>query len=193
MSDSTYSIIWKHFEKDSDTGKHLQATEAFSLPYFVDGEDKKKFENREPLELNPVHLILGLLVGYFDKPPATDTTFAKDKTKSILHEHLVMFKSPSIEEMLLDFASHLRQSNGSEASLQALMTGVELFPANIDIKYDCCVDLYSCLEDDVLQDKNAGGRKLLDLLNEINPSDLDKQLLEDYNLMKKDVLKFMVS
>ena len=88
-----YSIIWKHFKKESGLGIHLKAASDFSLPYFVDGEDKERFEKKQPLELHELHLLIGLLVGYFDKPPNVDTSFAKEKTKTILLENLEKFRN----------------------------------------------------------------------------------------------------
>ena len=73
----TYSVIWKHFEKDSEIGTRLQAKGRFSLPYFIDGKEKDDFENKRSVSLNPLHLIKGLLVGYFDQPPGVDSTFAR--------------------------------------------------------------------------------------------------------------------
>ena len=189
MTNKSYSIIWKHFEKDSDTGIRLKAQGKFSLPYFIDGVDKANFEKKLPTSLNPLHLILGLLVGYFDKPPGTDTTFTKLKTKQVLTENLETFQSESLEDLILDFAAHLRQQHGHEASLQALMTGVELIPESNSIKYDGSLDLYSCLEDSVLDDRSAGIRKLNELLSSIDPSKLDPALLGDYELLKGDVEK----
>lgn len=190
MTKKGYLIIWKHFEKDSDTAVRLKAHDRFSLPYFVDGIDKDNFEHKRPTSLNPLHLIKGLLVGYFDQPPEVDTTFAKQKTKQILTEHLTSFKSGSLEDLILDFAMHLREQHGEEASLQVLMTGVELLPESNSIKYDCSLDLFNCLEDDVLDDRPAGIQKLTALLNEIDTTKINPELLEDYKLMKSEVAKF---
>ena len=184
-----YTIIWKHFDQDSDIGIRLKAEDKFSLPYFVDGIDKENFENKRPTSLNTLHLIKGLLVGYFDKPPAVDTTFAKQKTREILTENLDTLKSDSLESLILDFAAHLRQQNGQEASFQALMTGVELLPNSNSIKYDGSLDLYSCLEDDILKDRKAGIQKLTTLLDDIDISKLDKELLGDYELLRSDAEK----
>jgi hypothetical protein len=184
---NTYSIIWKHFDKDTELGIRLEAKERFSLPYFIDGIEKEDFENKRPISLNPLHLIQGLLVGYFDKPPETDTAFAKFKTKTILNENLKTFKSESLESLILDIAAHLRLQNGQEASLQSLMTGVELVPESISIKYDCSLDLYNCLEDEILQDRKAGIQKLTELLEGIDTAKLDQTLLDDYKLLKSDV------
>jgi|GEM_PF-2314305 len=189
MTDKSYSIIWKHFEKDSEIGVRLKAQDGFGLPYFVDGIDKENFEKKLPVSLNPLHMILGLLVGYFDKPPAVDTAFAKEKVKQILMEHLETFKSKSLEDMILDFAAHLREQHGQEASLQALMTGVELVPESNNIKYDGALDLYSCIEDEVIDDKVVGVQKLTQLLDGIDTKTFDPALLDDYKLLKGDVAK----
>ena len=189
MTKKSYSIIWKHFKKDSDIGVRLKAQDRFSLPYFVDGIDKVNFEKKLPTSLNPLHLIKGLLVGYFDKPSGADTTFAKQKTKKILTDHLEMFKSESLENLILDFAAHLREQNGHEASLQALMTGTELVSDSSNIKYDCSLDLYNCINDDILKDRGSAIQKLIELLNGIDTSKINHELLDDYKLMKSDVEK----
>jgi hypothetical protein len=186
---NSYTIIWKHFEKDTDIGVRLKAEERFSLPYFIDGVEKENFESKRSASLNPLHLLKGLLVGYFDKPPETDTTFAKEKTKEILTDNLKTFKSDSLENMILDFAAHLRQAHNTETSLQALMTGVEIVPMSNSIKYDCCLDLYNCLEDDVLKDRTAGIQKLTGLLDDIDTSELLPEVIGDYELLKEDVEK----
>ncbi|QSE97839.1 hypothetical protein [Fulvivirga lutea] len=180
---NSYNIIWKHFNKNSYTGIHLRAKEDFSLPYFVDGEEKEKFEKKEPTALNPFHLVKGLLVGYFDKPPATDTSFAKAQAKKIITEQLPTFKSPSLESLVLDLSAYLRDTHGQQASLQSLMAGIELAPESSAIKYDCCLDLINCIEDDEIEDRIAGIQKLKILLSEINIKDLAPELAEDYKQM----------
>lgn len=190
MPKESYSIIWKHFEKDSETGKHLKAQDRFSLPYFVDGIDKKQFDKRLSANLNPLHLIKGLLVGYFDKPPGADPSFAKQKIKEIITEQLDTFKSDTVENLILDFSAHLREKNGQEASLQALMTGTEIVPNSNSIKYDCCLDLFNCLEDDLLSERQAAIQKLSQLLHDIDPSKIDRALFDDYEYMKKEINKY---
>ena len=189
MPTAPYIIIWKHFEEDSEIGEHLEAEYAFSLPYFIDGIDKENFENHRPTDLHMLHLIKGLLVGYFDKPPGIDTSFAKQKAEQILDEHLETFEADSLESLILDFAAYLREHNGNEASLQALMTGVEIAPASNHIKYDCCLDLYFCLEDDVVDERAIGIQKLKLLLNEIDTSEFDAELLEDFEILKEETLE----
>ncbi|MEQ8924690.1 MAG: hypothetical protein RLO81_02690 [Fulvivirga sp.] len=180
-----YKIIWKHFENNSDTGTHLKAKVDFSLPYFIDGEEKIKFENKEPANLNQFHLVKGLLVGYFDKPPETDTRFAQSKAKQIITEQLPAFKSPSLESLILDLSAYLRDTHGQQASLQSLMTGTELVPESSAIKYDCCIDLINCIEDGEIEDRIAGIQKLKILLNKINIKDLTPELVEDYKQMNE--------
>ena len=189
MTNRSYAIIWQQFDKGSDVGLRLKATNEFGLPYFVDGIDKTNFEKKLPVNLNPLHLILGLLVGYFDKPPAVDTAFAKQNTKQILIEHLEAFKTESLEDLILDFAAHLREQHGPEASLQALMTGVELVPDSNNIKYDGALDLYSCMEDGIIQNKAGGTQKLAQLLDGIDAKTLDPALLDDYQSLKRDAEK----
>lgn len=184
---SNYSIIWKHFEKASAIGKHLQAKADFSLPYFVDGQDKDNFEKKLPVDLHAIHLIRGLLVGYFDIPPGVDTTFAKQKTKQLVEEHLEMFGAPTVEDFIIDLSFLLRNNNGQEASLQVLMAGTEILPNSSQIKYDCCLDLLNCLDDNVIEERVAGIQKLKELLAAIDPKQIHPDLLGDLEVMKEEV------
>ena len=188
---SNYSIVWKHFDKASEIGKRLKSQDDFSLPYFVDGNDKELFKKKLPVDLHAIHLIRGLLVGYFDKPPAVDTTFAQQITKSILEEHLEMFGAATIEDFIIDLSHHLRDNNGQEASLQVLMAGIEIVPENNNIKYDCCLDLLNCLHDDVLEERLAGIQKLKQLLIEIDTSKIHPDLLGDLEVMKSEAEKMI--
>lgn len=188
---SNYSIIWKRFNKTSPTGERLKANNDFSLPYFVDGNDKELFDNQQPVDLHAIHLIRGLLVGYFDKPPKVDTTFAQQMTKTILEEHLEMFGAKTLEDFIIDLSHHLRDNNGQEASLQALMAGTALLPNSSLIKYDCSLDLLNCLDDNVLEERPAGIQKLKELLAAIDPKQIHPDLLSDLEVMKGEANDMM--
>lgn len=182
----TYSIIWKHFDKNSETGNHLDAGENFSLPYFLDGEEKKLFDNKQHVvTLHSFHLVKGLLIGYFDKPPGIDTSFAKAKAKKIITEQLATFKASSLEDLIIDLSSYLRDTHGQQASLQSLITGIELIPESSTIKYDCCIDLINCIEDQEIEDRISAIQKLKEILSNINPEDLNPDLISDYQEMLK--------
>lgn len=183
MDSEKYAVIWKHFEQQSETGKRLKATQDFSLPYFLGEEEKAKFEKKEQVSLNPFHLVMGLLVGYFDQPPGVDTSFAKQQASAIIQEHLPSFKTDSLEHLILDLSNFLRDSQGQKVSLQSLMTGTELLPKSSAIKYDVCIDLIHCIDDNVLEDRMAAVQQLRVQLSKIDKKDLDPELVEDYQKM----------
>ncbi len=183
MNSEKYAVIWKHFDQASEIGKHLEATKDFSLPYFLSAEEKVSFEKREQVNLNPFHLVMGLLVGYFDKPPGISTDFAKQKASSIIKEHLPSFKTSSLENLILDLSNFLRDSHGSKVSLQSLMAGTELLPKSSAIKYDACIDLITCIDNDLLEDRIAAVQQLKVLLSKIDFKDLDAELMDDYHKM----------
>lgn len=193
MSQQAYKIIWKHFEKSSEIGKHLDAKSDFSMPYFIDGEEMEKFEKQEAVSLNHIHLVRGLLVGYFDKPPKVDTSFAQSKAKEIIVEQLPNFGAASLESLILDLSTYLRDTFGQLTSMQSLSTGVELVPTSNTLKYDCCIDLINCIDDNQLPHKEAGIEKLQQLLSEINPKMLNSELLEDYKQMQEILKEFQAS
>ncbi|RUA36809.1 MAG: hypothetical protein DSY77_01350 [Bacteroidetes bacterium] len=180
MDSQNHIVIWKHFDQDSALGKRLNAKQDFSLPYFLTSEEKSKFDKKEQLSLNPFHLVMGLLVGYFDKPPETDTTFARNMAKTIIEDNLASFKTDSLENLILDLSNFLRDSHGQTVSLQSLMAGIELIPKSSAIKYDACIDLISCIDDDEIPDRIAAVQQLKLLLSKIDPTTLDKALANDY-------------
>ncbi len=180
---NNYTIIWKHFIKESGIGVQLGAQEDFSLPYFVDGQDKIKFEKKEAVDLYAIHLIRGLLVGYFDKPPEVSTKFAQEKTLEILEEQLEASEGDSLEEFILEMSYMLRDNNGQEVSLQALMTGTKILPKSDKIKYDCCIDLINCIDEGILEDKERALQQLDLLLDDINEDNLDPELISTYEEM----------
>jgi hypothetical protein len=183
MSQQAYKIIWKHFEKSSSIGKHLNAKEDFSLPYFIDGEEMEKFEKQEAVSLNHIHLVRGLLVGYFDKPPKVDTSFAQSKATEIIMEQLPNFGTASLESLILDLSTYLRDTFGELTSMQSLLTGVELVPESAAIKYDGCIDLINCIDDNQLEDRLAGVQQLKILLSKIDVKGLNPELVNDYHQM----------
>lgn len=183
MSSAKFAIIWKHFDQSSEIGKHLKAKSDFSLPYFVDGEEKEQLEKKETVALNPFHLVRGLLVGYFDKPPGIDTSFAKQKAEAIINEHLPSFKSQSLENLVLDLSNFLRDSHGQIVSLQSLVAGTELLPKSSAIKYDACIDLIHCIDHNLLEDKVAAIQQLKLLLSNTAIKQLNPELVNDYDKM----------
>jgi hypothetical protein len=183
MNSEKYAVIWKHFDQESEIGKGLKARQDFSLPYFLTEHEKVKFDKQDPVSLNPFHLVMGLLVGYFDKPPGVDTSFAKQKAQSIIEEHLTSFKTTSLENLVLDLSNFLRDSHGQKVSLQSLIAGVELQPKSSALKYDACIDLINCIDDDELEDRIAAIQQLKLFLSKIDAKKLDQDLVEDYKKM----------
>ncbi len=183
MNSEKYAVIWKHFDKESALGNRLTATTDFSLPYFLTEEEKTKFDNKEQVSLNPFHMVMGLLVGYFDKPPGIDTSFAKKKATSIIQEHLASFKTNSLENLILDLSNFLRDSHGQKVSLQSLIAGVELIPESSAIKYDACIDLINCIDDNELDDRIAAVQQLKLFLSKIEAKKLNQELVQDYMKM----------
>lgn len=183
MNSEKYAVIWKHFDQASEIGKHLEATQDFSLPYFLSEEENARFTKQEEVSLNPFHLVMGLLVGYFDKPPGIQTGFAKEKATSIIQEHLPSFKAQSLENLILDLSNFLRDSHGPKVSLQSLMAGTELLPKSSAIKYDACIDFIHCIDDELLEDRMAAVQQLKVLLSKIDVKDLNAALADDYQKM----------
>jgi hypothetical protein len=141
-----YSIIWKTFNANSELGKYLGAVEDFSLPYFIDGDDKKRFELGTLNNLAELHLLRGLLVGYFDNPPTLDIIYSRTLFRNAIEDLRKYYNFQTTENLIIDISSFIRRENGDFASQTALRTGIELMPDSSKIKFDLCVDLYNLLE-----------------------------------------------
>lgn len=172
-----YSIIWKQISQNSSLGEILEVSEDFALPYFVDGVDKQKFENFSLDSLSEIHLIRGVLVGYYDQPSMLDTRIFKFKAKTILMDLQKYFAYDTMENLILNVSAFIRNKNGDDASFRALLTGSEICPESSKIKFDCCTDLYNLLERDQFHDKKWGQEKLGELLQQIEVSEINTDFI----------------
>jgi len=173
-----YSIIWKQLSKGSVIGKHLNVSEDFALPYFVDGNDKQNFEQSSLDNLSQFHLLRGILMGYFDKPPIfINTHIFKLKTATILEDLQKHFDYDTIENLILNISAYIRKENGVNASFKALLAGSDICPESSKIKFDCCTDLYNLLARDQFHDKGWGKKKLGDLLQQIEISEINTEFI----------------
>ena len=182
-----YSIIWKPFKSNCELGKHLNAEKDFSLPYFIDGEDKIKFESGSLSNLAEIHLLRGLLVGYFDKPPIIDTDYSKTLFKNAIEDLKLHFDFKTTEKLILDIASFIRRENGDYASHLALRTGLELIPNNSKIRFDLCVDLYNMLERKDYKQTEQGINLLKENLEKINSEDISPDFIQYLSQFKEFV------
>lgn len=180
-----YSIIWKQFSKDSKVGEHLNIQQDFALPYFVDGKDKQKFKNSNLNELSQIHLLRGILVGFFDNPPIVNTEIFKDHVKPILYDLQSHFEYESLEKLILNIAAYIRKENGDRASFKALLAGTEICPDSSKIKFDYCADLYNLLERGQFSDKKWGKEKLSELINQIDRKRIKPALIKQINTFKQ--------
>jgi len=173
-----YSIIWKSFQASSDLGEHLGAEKDFSFPYFIDGDDKEKFEKGALNNLAEIHLLRGLLIGYFDNPPTIDTNYSKKLFHKAIEDLRIHFDFETTEKLILDIASFIRRENGDYASHIALRTGLEIIPDNSKIRFDLCVDLYNMLERNDYGHTRQGIKLLKENLDKINTDDVRPDFIE---------------
>lgn len=65
-------IFWQQYAPESELGQHLSAEDYFALPYFMNGTDRRKYEETHELYLDEFSLLKGILVGYEDEPPTVN-------------------------------------------------------------------------------------------------------------------------
>lgn len=184
-----YSLIWTTFKAGSDLGQHLGAENDFSLPYFVDGADKENFEKGLLNNFAEIHLLRGLLIGYFDNPPTIDTKYSKTLFPRIIEDLKSHFNFETTEQLILDTVSFIRQENGDKASHVGLMTGLEIIPNNSKIRFDLCVDLYNMLESNEYENIDQGLRLLEDSIEAIDTNEIRPDFIEYINQFKDFIAK----
>ena len=188
-----YSIIWKSFPANSDLGNHLGAKNDFSFPYFIDGNDKIKFEQGTLSNLSEIHLLRGLLIGYFDNPPSIDTDYSRTLFKNAIEDLRRHFDFQTTENLILDISSFIRRENGDIASHIALRTGLELLPNSSKIRFDLCVDLYNMLERKEYKKTEEGINLLKENLEKINTDDIKPDFIEYIKQFKQFINNGKVS
>jgi hypothetical protein len=184
-----YSVIWKTFQAFSDLGKQLGAEKDFSFPYFIDGDDKEKFEEGTLNNLTEIHLLRGLLVGYFDNPPTIDTNYSKTLFPNSIEDLRIHFNVETTEKLILDIASFIRRENGDYASHIVLRTGLELIPNNSKIRFDLCSDLYNMLGRKDYKQGEQGINLLKENLEKINIDDIRPEFIEYLTQFKEFIGK----
>jgi hypothetical protein len=184
-----FSIIWKTFKASSEIGEHLGAETDFSFPYFIDGNDKDNFEKGILNNLNEIHLLRGILVGYFDKPPTIDTKYSKELFSKAIEDLRKHFNFETTEQLILDISSFIRVENGDYASHIALMTGLEIIQENSKIRFDLCVDLYNMLERNDYKNIYQGLIQLNDNLEKIDNDKIRPDFVEQLKLFREFINK----
>ncbi len=173
-----YSIIWKSFSANSELGNHLGSKKDFSFPYFIDGKDKIKFEQGALNNLTEIHLLRGLLIGYFDYPPTIDNEYSRTLFLRAIEDLRRHFDFQTIENLIIDISSLIRQENGDIVSHIALRTGLEFLPNSSKIRFDLCVDLYNMLERKEYKKTKEGIDLLKENLGKIHTNEINPEFIE---------------
>lgn len=180
-----YALIWKECGENSELARRFYVP-GFGgyLPFFLEGNDLKAFENKDHIELGEEHLLKGILYGMWEFEYGTKPWHTEEGRKTLLYLLDVLgngFKFPSLEEMILNVASNLRLAHGNTASCQVLEGGLKLIPASSKIKSDMICDLWNMTvaeqeleEDEVVLDDVQEGMldQILRLIEEVNMQDI---------------------
>ena len=173
-----YSLVWKTFLANSNLGKNLGAERDFSLPYFIDGNDKIRFEQGTLYNFAEIHLLRGLLIGYFEEPPQVDINYSRTLFKKVIEDLKKYFDFQTTENLILDISSVIRRENGDFASHIALITGLEFNPESSKIRFDLCVDLFNMLERNEYKKKDVGINLLNENFKKIKAKEIRPDLVE---------------
>lgn len=137
MENKKFSIVWQEFSSGSDIAKRfwVEDKEGF-LPFFIEGENLKKLENKERIKLNELMLLRGILVGLGQKAKL----FVPKENDELLICLLPIlregFRIPSIEMMILDLAFNLKNNISTYSSYLALKGGLKVISNSDMIRSD---------------------------------------------------------
>ncbi|MFC1657416.1 hypothetical protein ACFL2P_02460 [Candidatus Moduliflexota bacterium] len=167
-----YSIVWLPIKEGSDLSRHLDATGALSLPWFLEDAKKRSFERQAETNLEAIDLLKGLLVAYMDEAPAVDMGLFRRHVPRILEDLRDFFAVTSLEILLLEAAALLREGSGDGVSFRALLSGAEILPESSKIKCDCSIDLWNLLESGEVTDTDWGFGELKRMCGDIDLDDI---------------------
>lgn len=100
----------------------------------VDGEARGHLDAGRRVELGPLGLVRGILIGYLESSPYTDVS--QPHLRDALEDLVTVFHAPSLEIMLLDCSATLREDHGPSTWYSALQTAMAIVPRSALIKSD---------------------------------------------------------
>jgi len=121
----TYTILW-------------QPSGTRFIPYFVDGQEFRNFKKRRPVAISDRDLVRGILHEYNNED--TQYPAIKGSWRSILKDLAKAFEYVSLEQLILDAASHTRTVHGCNPSKLMLEAGARLIPESAKIREDLTLD-----------------------------------------------------
>ncbi len=189
MSNKPFTIIWKQFNADSPLGEHLNATKDFALPYLIDGNEIEDFQSGKFTDLKELHLLRGIILGYSESPDIKNIEYSKSLFPAILSDLSSNYNINDTETLLLDISAFIRQENGMEACFMALKNATEILPNSSKLKFDCCIALYTLLEDNKFPDFKEGVKLINRLSDEIDPNQISPELVKHIDSFKIDIEK----
>jgi hypothetical protein len=166
-----YSIFWQQYAPESELGQHLSAVDYFASPYFMDGTDKRKYEETHELYLDELSLLKGMLVGYEDEPPTVDIEYSRSLFPAEMKNLQLIFNKDSAEELVKIACVRVSDEHGARAGYHAWRGAMALFPENSSLRFHCAIDLFELLYTNSF-DPVKGKEILSGLVEEINIDDL---------------------
>lgn len=186
MSNNSFVIHWKEFPIESPLGEHLKATNVFFLPYLINMEEVEKMKQKDLVDLKEIHLLKGIILGYNEKQGNKNSEYSKTLFPRILSDLAEGFRITT-ETLILNISADIQKQHGSEAWFIALKNAIEIFPESSPLKYECCVALYSLLEENAFPDFNEGVKLLHQMAEEIHAEEIDLKLRKNIDLFKEEI------
>ena len=132
-----FTIVWKFGEETHEYAKQFNIPDfGSSLPFFLSG---KEVESDDNFLLTQRHLLLGILYGLNEELPIAAVEEVLINLVDILSEG---FGFETLEEMILDVSTRVRDINGTTPSWLILETGHRLVPQSSKILEHLILDLW---------------------------------------------------
>ncbi|WP_100629875.1 hypothetical protein [Algoriphagus formosus] len=180
----TYSLIWIITSPESEIGQDLSLQKDVYLPYFLEGNQEKVFEEKdEDVEVGPENLLKGILIGYKEKYPFGNHEFSISYFRKLAVLLIDFFDYASLEEMLLNVLLQIKIKHGDITHLKALQGAQFIAGHNSKITFNLCNQTYLLILNENSFPKEEGIEILKENLPLIVKGEIDPKAIPFYDKM----------
>ena len=170
---NAYSIVWKAFSRNSDLARRFfipNHPEGY-LPFFLWGEQLKRFQSKQSVELDEFMLLAGIFIGWQDSWMSHLTDKNKETLRYLMDVLGNGFKCETPESMVLSLAANIREKSGNLPASQILRTGIEFIPQSSAIRSDLITDVWTTMSDNNEPEPEQMS-EIIRLYEDVNPEEI---------------------
>jgi len=145
LTKEPFTVVWQECGEDSEYARRFGVADFDGyLPFFLSGEEVSKIESDDGVMLTERHLLLGILYGLNIAGKGSIRLREQDEEVliSLVDTLSEGYGFETIEEMIIDASTRIRNINGTHPSQLMLETGNKLVPESDQIKEHLILDLW---------------------------------------------------